>query len=89
LNLNNMDEEQYNCKHTWKMKFIEGTAQEGISACHKCNLLLTNSNRLQLEMNRHNLGLQKKLQILTFVISIMALLISIVSIFKERIINFW
>lgn len=72
-----MNEEQYNCKHVWEMKYIEGTKQDGTSACYKCNLILTNANRLQLEMNRHNLGLQKRLQILTSAISVVALAVSI------------
>ena len=67
------------------MKFIEGTAQEGISACDKCDLMLTNSNRLQLEMNRHAIGFQKKISIITIIVSIVALSVSIVAIF----LNLW
>jgi len=72
-----MNDDQYNCDHAWQRKYVEGTARDGTSYCHKCDLVLTNSNRLQLEMNRHNLGLQKKLQIITAAVSLVALLISI------------
>jgi len=77
-----MNENQYNCKHDWRAKAIEGTAQEGTSTCYKCNLVLNNSNRLQLEMNRHAIGFQKKISIITIVISTIALIVSVVAIFK-------
>lgn len=77
-----MNQNQYNCEHNWRMKFIEGTAQEGTSVCNKCDLVLTNSNRLQLEMNRHAIGFQKKISIITIVISIIALIVSIIAIYK-------
>lgn len=72
-----MDDNQYNCDHQWKSKMIEGSVQDGTSGCNKCGLVLNNANRLQLEMNRHNLGLQKRLQILSVVISVVALIVSL------------
>lgn len=72
-----MDDNQYNCDHKWKSKMIEGGVLDGTSACSKCGLVLNNANRLQLEMNRHNLGLQKRLQILSLVISVVALIVSL------------
>ena len=78
-----MNEDWHNCEHEWRYKMLEGTVQDGTSACHKCSLVLKNANRLQLEMNRHNLGLQKRLQILSVVISVVALIVSLsVAYFK-------
>lgn len=74
-----MNEDQYNCKHEWRANIIEGSVEDGTSKCHKCGLTLKNSNRLQLEMNRYNLGLQKRLQILTIIISLVALFVSVYS----------
>jgi hypothetical protein len=70
------------CEHEWAMMGQDQRDGPGISACTKCGLQLTHSNRLQLAMNKHTLGYQKWISLLTILISVIALGISIVALFK-------
>ncbi len=78
-----MSEDQINCNHDWQILTNDQRSGPGVAECKTCKLWLSHSNRLQLDMNKYALGFQKKMMLITIVISIIALITSIVvAIFK-------
>ncbi|HPN54361.1 MAG TPA: hypothetical protein PLB52_00350 [Candidatus Moranbacteria bacterium] len=72
-----MSKDQLNCKHDWRILTYDGRDGPGVSECKKCGLWLSHSNRLQLEMNKHITGYQKKISLASLIISILALILSV------------
>lgn len=74
--------DQINCKHEWHILTPDRHNAAGVTECKKCGLWLYHSNRLQLEMNRYELGFQRWVSIITIIISVIALITSIVAIYR-------
>jgi len=66
-----------NCKHKWSILTNDDRYGPGISKCEKCGLWLYHSNRLQLEINHHVVGFQKKIAVTALFVSIIALFASV------------
>ena len=76
-------QDQMDCKHDWAVMTSDQRNGPGVAACKKCKLWLTHANRLQLEMNQYTLKFQKRISVVTIVISTIAILVSIaVAIWK-------
>lgn len=74
---------QIDCEHEWEVVTNDQRNGPGIVECKRCQLWLTHANRLQLEMNRYTLKFQKKISIVTIILSVIALVVSVaVAIWK-------
>lgn len=71
-----MTKDQINCEHEWMILTNDKSDMQGISTCKKCDLWLSHSNRLQLDMNHHVMGFQKWISIIALITSILAIIVS-------------
>lgn len=72
---------KFNCKHDWEIvkEYHIGRNGEESSVvhCQKCGVDITINEAMQIELWKHTTGILKRLSIGGFVISIVALIISL------------
>jgi len=72
---------KFKCRHDWEI--AEGyrqsrlTENSSILHCKKCGVALTASEAAQIELWKHTVGIQKWLSIGAFMISVIALIVSL------------
>src|SRR5208337_704840 len=72
--------DQNKCVHEWHILTPDKKDGPGVSVCNKCDLWLYHSSRLQLEMNQHVFGFQRRISVVTIGISVISLLISMLAL---------